>query len=294
MKPLLIVIGLTLVTFTPPAYPHERDSISDGLTDELLRPASEVSDMDNAPGAFKNQMDLGTRISVLVPDYGKISDMNIPFQPGLRVNPNAARLSSMGFIPGVAMLDSWGSGGIFATGSRQDLPGLMGIESGALNFRQQVGAFTLSLFGSVTKYGYFNGLATSYGFGGSLSYEINEHLGVTVFGSYNSPTGINQAAMMGYVATPTFGGYLNWRFHPHWGVKVGAQSYRSVAYGRRETQPIVMPYYRTSGGAEIGIDVGGILYQVIRSASGNSWGNPGNPTIDPRPSGVYVRPRIGE
>ena len=106
MKPLLIVIGLTLVTFTSPAYPHERDSISDGLTDELLRPASEVSDMDNAPGVFKNQMDLGTRISVPVPDYGKISDMNIPFQPGLRVNPNAARLSSMGFIPGVAMLDS--------------------------------------------------------------------------------------------------------------------------------------------------------------------------------------------
>ncbi len=53
MKPLLIVIGLTLVTFTSPAYPHERDSISDGLTDELLRPASEVSDMDNAPGVFK-------------------------------------------------------------------------------------------------------------------------------------------------------------------------------------------------------------------------------------------------
>ena len=95
MKPLLIVIGLTFVTFTSPAYPHERDSISDGLTDELLRPASEVSDMDNAPGVFKNQMDLGTRISVPVPDYGKISDMNIPFQPGLRVNPNAARLSSM-------------------------------------------------------------------------------------------------------------------------------------------------------------------------------------------------------
>lgn len=156
----------------------------------------------------------------------------------------------------------------------------MGIESGTLDFRQRVGALTISLFASATKYGYFRGLSTSYGFGGSLSYDFNDKLGMTVFGSYaSSPVGMNQAAMLGYVSSPVIGGYLDWRFADHWGVKVGAQSYRSIAYGRWETQPIAMPYYRTSSGAEIGIDVGGILYQVIRQASGGSWGNPGNPTI---------------
>ena len=200
---------------------------------------------------------------------------------GLRqVNPLATSLPPLGYVPGQAPIYSWGSGGFFATGSRQNLYGLMGIESGTLDFRQRVGALTISLFASATKYGYFRGLSTSYGFGGSLSYDFNDKLGMTVFGSYaSSPVGMNQAAMLGYVSSPVIGGYLDWRFADHWGVKVGAQSYRSIAYGRWETQPIVMPYYRTSSGAEIGIDVGGILYQVIRQASGGSWGNPGNPTI---------------
>jgi len=196
------------------------------------------------------------------------------------VNPAATRMPVFAFVPGVADIVSWGSGGVYASGSRENLPGLMGIESGALNFRQQIGAFTLTMFGSAVKYGYFRGLSTSYGFGGELSYRINDNLGITLFGAYYSPAGISQAAMMGNVNVSTFGGYVDWRFHEHWGVKVGARSYRSVAYGGRwETLPVVTPYYRTSGGAEFGVDLGGILYEVVRNASGKKWGGYGNPTI---------------
>lgn len=199
--------------------------------------------------------------------------------PLLHVNPLATALPPMGYVPGQASIYSWGSGGFFASGERSNLYGLMGIESGAIDFRQRIGAFSFSIYASAAKYGYFRGLSTSYGFGGSMSYDFNEHLSMTLFGSYASPAGITQPAMMGYVAAPVIGGYLNWKASEHWGVKVGAQSYRSIASGRWEAQPIVMPYYRTSGGAEIGVDVGGMLYQVIRQASGGSWGNQGNPTI---------------
>lgn len=218
----------------------------------------------------------------------------VPATLAYPINPLATALPPMGFTPGVANIASWGSGGVYADGGRVHLPGLMGIETGSVNFVQHMGPVTVTLFGSAAKYGYFRGLSTTYGFGGALTYRFSDNLSMTVFGSYNSAASVTQPAMMGYVSAPVFGGYLDWRFHPHWGVKAGVQSYRSIAYGRWETQPMVIPYYRTSSGAEIGIDVGGILYQVIRSAasgSGSNWGNPGNPTIDPRPSGVFIRPR---
>lgn len=131
------------------------------------------------------------------------------------------------------------------------------------------------------KYGYFNGLTTSYGIGGSLSYRINDRLSVTMFGNYYTPTGNVNPAMAGYISLPSFGGYVDYRFSERWGVKVGAQSYRTSDTGRWHTQPMVIPYYRLSEKAEIGVDVGGILYNIIRSSRGKSFQNMGNPTIPP-------------
>lgn len=287
MFSLLVAVALPVCNMV--AVAEQADSVQGMISDALLRAAPDRVVGAGAVVPSYAGGDAGVYIPGLF--YEKIYGGDVPSANGLSVNPDAVRIPATGYVPGVAVLRSWGSGGVYATGGRQSLVGLMGIETGTLNFGQRVGAFTLSLFGSATKYGYLRGLSTSYGFGGSISYDINEHFGITVFGAYHSATGINQAAMTGYVSAPTFGGYIDWRISSHWGVKAGAQSYRSIAYGRWETQPIVMPYYRTSGGAEIGLDVGGILYQIVRSASGKNRMNQGNPTIDPRPSGVYVRPR---
>lgn len=255
------------------------DSIA-GYSDEvLLKQRAEMPALDfydDVPLILPDTTVCATAIAI--PAYEKSFDWKIPFERSLRVNNAVTTLPEMGLMPGVSPIDSWEGGTLFSIGGRIHLAGMMGIERGSVNFRQQIGAFTLSLFGSATKYGFYRGLATSYGFGGSVSYDINEHVGITLFGAYHSPTGIDRASMISYVDVPVFGGYMDWRGGNHWGVKVGVQSYRSIAYGRWEAQPIVMPYYRTSSGAEIGVDVGGILYQVIRS-SGNSWGAPRNPTV---------------
>ena len=115
---------------------------------------------------------------------------------------------------------------------------------------------------------------------------------MTLFGSYytslNNATTFRHAGitpgMMGYTAIPNFGGYVDYSIGDRWGVKVGAQAYRSSMTNRYEAQPIVIPYYRLSKHAEIGVDVGGILYQLIKSNQGKSHGNM-NPTIAPPVSG---------
>ena len=185
-------------------------------------------------------------------------------------------------IPTDGRIALWRSGGIFGDMGQMSLPGLMGVESGSLFLVQQAGRFTFTAHGDAVKYGYFGGLQTSYGFGGSISYDFSDRIGVTIFGSYYTPLHRGMTpAMQGYTSIPNFGGYVNYRFSDHWGVKVGGQAFRSSVSNRMEAQPIVIPYYRLSKNAELGIDVGGILYNIVKKNRNGSMGGSMNPTIPP-------------
>lgn len=182
--------------------------------------------------------------------------------------------------PGVARISSWRNGYIYAAGGIQTMPGLMAINSGSLNVEHNFGNLNVNVYGVATKYGYFNGLQTSYGFGGSLTYKFSEKVSATVFGEYHTGVRIYNPAMAGYVNIPRFGGYIDYSFSDRFGVEVGAQGYRSMLTQRIEAQPIVKPYFKLSNNSKIGIDVGGILYQIINSRRSN-YNQPHNPTIGP-------------
>lgn len=174
---------------------------------------------------------------------------------------------------------AWDSGALLGTASAESLPGLMGIERGGVAMTHSAGAFSMTAYGEAVKYGFFGGLRTSWGFGGSLTYEASERLSFTLFGSYYSRVGPMAPAMAGYVSIPTIGGYADWRISDRWGVQAGAQAYRSMMTGRWEAQPIVAPYYRLSPNSRISVDVGGILYQLLRNNSGSMRRS--NPTLGP-------------
>lgn len=186
-------------------------------------------------------------------------------------------------IPTDGRIALWRSGGLFGSAGQRSLPGMMGIESGSIFLVQQAGRFTFTAHGDAVKYGYFGGLQTIYGFGGSISYDFSDRVGITLFGSYYTPLHRGMTpGMQGYTSIPNFGGYVDYRFSDHWGVKVGGQAYRSSVNNRMEAQPIVMPYYRLSKNAELGIDVGGILYNIIKNnRNGGARGGNMNPTIPP-------------
>lgn len=183
--------------------------------------------------------------------------------------------------PGTAVIAAWDNGAISANGSTAHMPGLMGIERGNMNFGLTIGRMTYNIYGEAIKYGYFNGLQTSYGFGADATYHFSDKLSITLFASYYSPLRRMPHAATAYISTSNFGGYFDYSFSNRFGVQVGAQSYRSSLTHRWETQPIVKPYYKISSKASIGVDVGGIIYQLLKSNVGNnSWG-PKNPTIGP-------------
>lgn len=183
-------------------------------------------------------------------------------------------------LPGKVIFPLWSNGALVASGSKTEMPGFMAIDNGRLSLVQQFGNLTLTAYGEAAHYGYFRGMATSWGFGGSASYKFSERLSLTLFGSYSTSVAMPNPAMAGYVGVPNFGGYFNYRFSDHWGVKLGAQTYRSMVTNNWENQPMAIPYYRFDNGQEIGIDVGGILYNIIRNNSHKHMG-PRNPVIGP-------------
>ncbi len=176
------------------------------------------------------------------------------------------------------LIASWGSGGITGSTGAVSLPGLMGMESGSISLTQNLGNFSVTAYGTAVKYGYYGGLDRTVGFGGAINYRASDRVSITFFGSYFSPLRAPQGAMAGYVSVPRIGGYVDYSFNEHWGLQVGAQSYRSSLNGEWHTQPIAIPYYRISKDAVIGMDVGGILYNLLYRNSGNSR-RAQNPTI---------------
>lgn len=190
-------------------------------------------------------------------------------------------------------LFSWQGGQLIDARGRISMPGMMTIESGYLNLSQGFGPVTLSLWGGATKYVYFNGMQTSWGVGGTLDYCINDHWSLTLFGEYFTPVNALTPGMAGYISIPRFGGYASYNINDRWGISVGAQTQRSVFSNSWEMQPIVMPYYRINKDVKLGIDVGGIMYHMIRDwSNGRRGGVIGSPTIaPPRQGPPPVAPR---
>lgn len=279
MKKLLIfmLIATALSGATASAQTEVPDSIAQkvNMTDSLGN-----SGAASPAGALGGEL---LTDSASLQNYSPIPPLPSPYLGSIPGTLQAYRLS----VPTDGRIFLWKNGGIFGSVSNASLPGLMGIEQGALNFVQQLGRLTISAHADAVKYGYYGRLQTSLGYGGSLSYQFSDRLSMTLFGSYYTP--INRLAMTpamhGYTSITSFGGYFDYGISEHWGVKVGAQAYRSAMNNRIEAQPIVIPYYRFSNGLEIGADVGGMLYNVIRSKHERRNSNPtiGLPKFGPPP-----------
>lgn len=219
-----------------------------------------------------------------------------PLRPGLPTtlsNETPSDLRPFRYsMPTDGRIFLWRNGGVFGNVSTASMPGLMGVESGSIIFMQQAGRFTFTAHADAAKYGYFNGLQTTFGYGGSIGYRFSDRVSMTLFGSYYTP--LNAGAMLpavaGYTSVTNFGGYVNYQFSDHWGIKVGAQAYRRSDTGSFEAQPIAIPYYKISKNAEIGVDIGGMLYQILKGSGSSSHRM--NPTIAPPKMGTLpVGPR---
>ena len=178
-----------------------------------------------------------------------------------------------------AEIATWSGAGIGAFSSREHYPGLMSVESGGLYAYRNFGPVRAEINTFAEKYGYFRGLTTVYGAGGSIRWQINERLSLHGFGSFQKSIML-PPAMAGFAGTSYYGGFLRWDTSDKFGIDMGAQNVYNPSLRHWEVAPIVRPYYKLGNGKTIGIDIGGILYGILKD-SGVIDRNIYNPTIAP-------------
>lgn len=175
----------------------------------------------------------------------------------------------------------WNGGNFSASVRTEHLPGLMNIDEGNFSITQTFGKFTLSGYGEIIKYAYFGGFQRSFGAGGSITFKANDKLSLTAFGNYYTEPRFFTPAMAGYMKISTFGGYADYHINDKWGIIGGVQGYRSMMSNQWEVQPIIKPYYKMSKNVSLGVDVGGLVYQILKHTIGDFQRNSGNPTLPP-------------
>lgn len=203
-------------------------------------------------------------------------------------NPEIARRFAFTAPSMSPYIAAWSSGVVWGAGGAEHYPGMMGVESATLGVTQQFGRVSITAYGSAAKYAYFRGLSTQWSFGGSMTWQFADRLSLTLFGNYSTRAyapGMSPG-IAEMISRPSFGGYMSWDITDRFGVDVGVASQRNMM-NHYEVRPIVAPYYRV-GDAKISVDVGGIVYEAIRSHSG--WG-PHNPTVAPEKPVIPIAPR---
>lgn len=147
----------------------------------------------------------------------------------------------------------WKGANLTVNGMQQAMPGMMGISSGDLTIRQDLGRLHLTASGLANKY-WIPGinsmmspigmpmLHTQWGFGGTLSYDVSPALSLHAFGTYYATDPIVRPAMSPYINTTKFGGFADIRINDRFGSYVGAEHYLNPMTGKWDTDPIVTPY----------------------------------------------------
>ena len=152
------------------------------------------------------------------------------------------------------------------------LPGIGRINEASLMYQYNINDYWEIQAGlNATKFNFPFSTGQAFGTSGAVIYRPNEKLSFRAFGSY-AP-----ASAYGFQMS-SFGGTIGYEFNDRWGMEVGAERIYDPMRGRWDTRPIAIPYYKFNK-TKIGLDVGGILYEIIRSAKFKNQG--GNPTIMP-------------
>lgn len=167
-------------------------------------------------------------------------------------------------------------------------PGMGNIGTGSMMLFQDFGR--VSLTGSVTgaKYHLDNRLYNSFGVSGQLSYRINDRLTFNAFGGYQQNGGLyHSMATMPYLMRSNYGATMGVQVNDRFSIEMGAQRYYDPYSHKWMTAPILIPQIDINGN-KIGVDVGGILFQILHTLLSdytNDYQAPG-PMGSPRPQGA--------
>jgi hypothetical protein len=166
------------------------------------------------------------------------------------------------------------SGAIIGSGSQESVPGIGRFNKASVGYMQMFGdRFALNLNANAMKYNLFPNIGQEFSTSGRFSFQETDRLGFNVFGTKS--LGNN------FFSGDSYGGSVSLMMSDRFRMEVGVQRYYNQMTRQWETVPVAIPTIRLNNGAEIGLDVGSIIYEIFRSASFKNDRRSGNPTIAP-------------
>ena len=93
---------------------------------------------------------------------------------------------------------------------------------------------------------------------GAFLYHPSDRVTLKVFGSYDIGNSYG-------MSTHSYGATMSVDMSDRFGMEMGVQRYYDAMSGRWETVPVMIPYYHFDK-FTLGLDVGGIIYEILRNA----------------------------
>ena len=116
---------------------------------------------------------------------------------------------------------------------------------------------------------------------GAFLYHPSDRVTFKVFGSYDIGNSYG-------MSTHSYGATMSVDMSDRFGMEMGVQRYYDAMSGRWETVPVMIPYYHFNK-FTLGLDVGGILYEILRDVVFDKNRGIGGPTIGPPRMHIPIR-----
>lgn len=168
-------------------------------------------------------------------------------------------------------------GTLYGAGGQSTLPGIGRFNETALGYAHRFNdRWMLQVGMNATKVNMSHITGQTFNASGMLMYRPAERLTLKAFGNYAIGNTYG-------ISTHRYGFTAQWDATDRFGVEAGVQRYYDGMRGGWQTVPVVIPYYKFDK-FKLGLDVGGILYEVLRTVVFDKRDN--GPTIMPPRSGI--------
>lgn len=175
---------------------------------------------------------------------------------------------------------NWNRFGMVADHRSENYPNLMEVRSAMMGVSRQGEHFSLTVYGEANKYLIPLQVTNQFGVGGSMSYRLNDHVSMTLFGMYYTSNPYFSMAAMPFTKTSRYGGYFTFEGEKV-GIDLGAERYYDAFAHRWVTTPIVTPSFKVSPKFKLQLPLGGLVREGLQRLF---WGD--------RQSGPTIMPHI--
>lgn len=210
-----------------------------------------------------------------VPDFSLKGEMYLPYY----IHPS---LPFRGDYQTSGMLKQFSRGAVFGSGGQTSLPGIGRFNEASLNYFLPLNdKLSLELGIDAMKINMTRFAGQTFSTSGALIYRPSDHVAFKAFGSYDIGNSYG-------MSTHRYGATVAFDMSERFSMEVGAQRYYNAMRGRWETVPIVIPYYRFKK-MTLGLDVGGLIYEILRETIFDKRGGGGGPTVAPPRMDIPIR-----